>query len=162
MAKTYDVSKNRSEIKEIKSDLEKKKGRLEKLEEQKQQLLDAVTSIEGTKIDDDVKQVVRESINSALEANRGKGQELSSEMGQEIRRVEEIKQETMESSAEAQNRKSELERKKKLLDRFGIGGALDKATGRLETNISELGEVKDDAIEMMRELEKTSQKAGSL
>lgn len=162
MAKTYDMSKNRAEIKEVQHNLEKKKSELSQLEEQKQELLDAVTSIEGAQIDDEVKQIVRDSINSSIEANRGKGQELSSEMGQEIKKIEEIKQDAVDSTSDAQAQKSELDRKKQLLNRFGIGGMLDKATGKLDTNINELGEVKDDAVNTMRELERLSQKASSL
>lgn len=162
MGKNYDLSKSKEGIKEIKTNLENKKGELSKLEEQKQQLLDAITDVEGAKIDDSTKKVIEDSLKSSLEANKNKGGELSNELGKEMKRMEEIKQDAMESMSDASNQKSSLMKKKSMLDRFGIGKMLDGATKHLDQNMKDLEEVKDDSIETMRELEQASLKASTL
>lgn len=162
MAKGYDISQNIEGIKEIKNNLETKKSEISKLEEQKQQLLDAVTDISGANIDENTKKAVNDALNSSLEVNSQKGQEISNEMGSEMKRLEEIKQDTMDSVFDATSQKASIDKKKNLLDRFGIGGMLERATGALDANIQELSDIKDESIEVMRELEKASQKAGMI
>lgn len=162
MSKSYDMSKNKESIKEIKSKLESKKGELSKLEEQKQELLGAITELSGLNLDEKSKKVINDSLKQALEKNKEKGSEISDQMGEDIKSLETIKQDTQESMDSATHEKSSIEKKKKLLDRFGIGGALDSATGEINQNIKELGEINEDSIETMRELEKLSQKAGGL
>ena len=162
MGKSYDVSKSKDGIKEIKANLEKKRGELSKLEEQKRELLEAVTDVEGTKIDDSTKRIIEDSLKNSLEANKQKGGELSDELGKEMKRMEAIKQDAMESISDASDQRSSLMKKKDLLERFGIGKMLDGATKKLNENIKELEDVKNDSVETMRELEKTSLKAGTL
>lgn len=162
MGKSYDISKNKEGIKEIKTNLESKKGELSKLEEQKKELLDAITDVEGAKIDDNTKKVIEDSLKSSLEANKNKGGELSNELGKEMKKMEAIKQDAMDSMSDATDQKNSLSKKKSLLDRFGIGKMLDGATKSLDQNIKDLEDVKDDSIETMRELEKASMKASKL
>src|SRR5699024_9508890 len=83
MAKGYDIRKTKSEIKEIKQNIEQKKNEVGRLEQQKQALLDSMTQVEGSSIEEEAKQVVHEAINHAIEANREKGEQLSSEMGRD-------------------------------------------------------------------------------
>ena len=162
MGKSYNISKNKEGIKEIKANLESKKGELSKLEEQKKELLDAIMDVEGAKIDDNTKKVIEDSLKRSLEANKNKGGELSNELGQEMKKMEALNQDAMESMADATVKKNSLSKKKSLLDRFGIGKMLDGAAKSLDQNIKELEDVKDDSIETMRELEKASMKASTL
>ncbi len=162
MAKAYDTKKNKEQIQEIKSTLESKRGELSQLEQQKQELLGAITELSGHTLDDKTKQVVNDSLKQALEKNKEKGTELHNRIGESLKTLETIKQDTQESMDSAAQEKSSIEQKKKMLDRFGIGGVLESATGELNQNIKELEEINDDSIKIMSELEKISQKAGHL
>lgn len=162
MTKGYDVKKSRSEIKEIQQNVEEKKGELSKLEEQKQALLEAITDVEGANVDEQTKQIVHESISTALEANKEKGNEMSTEMGDDIKHLEDIRQEINEYTEGARNQKESLKGKQKMLERFGIGGALEKGISNLDSNISELNTANQEAINVMQELSKVSQQLGGL
>lgn len=162
MSNSYDLRKNREKVKEIKTNLETKKNKIDQLESNKKQLVEAVMELSNMKITDQSKQIITESINSAIEQNKEKGLEVSNEIGQDLKDIESIKQDTMESLKDANIEKSNIDKKKNMLNKFGMGGALDKASGEIQSNISELNELKDDSINVMRDLEKASQKAGNL
>lgn len=61
--------------------------------------------VQGAELDDKVKAEVKDAINSALEANENKGQELSSEMGNDAKQLEEMKQDTQESMIQPEMRR---------------------------------------------------------
>ena len=65
----YDVEKTKNRIGEIKKNIEIKKGELSNLEKNKQELLNAETSIREADLDKNVQKTVMEAINNALEAN---------------------------------------------------------------------------------------------
>lgn len=158
----YDTTKNKEKIQEIKSSLESKKGEVSQLEKQKQELLGAITELSGLNLDDKTKQVVNDSLKQALERNKEKGEEVSEQVGKSLKTLESIKQDTQESMESATQEKSSIDQKRKLLDKFGIGGTLDNATSELNRNIKELEEINDDSMKTMSELEKISHKAGHL
>lgn len=62
MARGYDVKKNQGEIKEIQKKLESKKSESSSLEKHKQELLDAMTDIQGAKLDEKTVETVKEAI----------------------------------------------------------------------------------------------------
>lgn len=158
MAKGYDVKKNQGEIKEIQKKLEEKKSESSSLEKHKQELLDAMTDIQGAKLDEKTVETVKEAINAALDANSEKGQELSDEMNEDIKSMEEMKQDTMESMSDAQKQKESIQRKQKLLDKFGLGSSLENASKGLDVNMQELSEINDEVIKTMRESMAIAQK----
>ena len=162
MAKSYDAKKIKGEVKEIKKNIEMQKGEVGKLEEQKQALVEAMMEVEGSNIDVDAKQVIHEAVNAAIEKNREKGKEISNNLGQEIKTLESNKQESQESMSDAKNEKKKLEQRKKLLDRFGIGGTLDSGISKLEANIQEIEGINEEIIQAMQELSQVSGKAGNI
>lgn len=162
MAKSYDAKKIKGEVKEIKKNIEMQKGEVGKLEEQKQVLVEAMMEVEGSNIDVDAKQVIHEAVNAAIEKNREKGKEISNNLGQEIKTLESNKQESQESMSDAKNEKKKLEQRKKLLDRFGIGGTLDSGISKLEANIQEIEGINEEIIQAMQELSQVSGKAGNI
>ena len=148
----YDLKRNRGKVSEIRQNIESKKSELAQLEMQKTELLDAVMDVQGAELDDKVKTEVKDAINSALEANKNKGYELSNEMGSEAKQLEEMKQDTQESIDSARNEKGKIEKKQKMLERFGFGDKLDGAIQELDNNITELGEVNEEIISAFSEL----------
>lgn len=162
MNNSYDLKKNREKVKEIKNNLENKKKVVDQLETQKMQLLEAITEVSDMKLTEQSKQIITESLNSAIEQNKEKGLEVSDEIGKELIDIEHVKEETMESLDDANTEKSNIEKNKSRLNKFGIGSVLDKAMGEITSSITELSDLKDDSINVMKELEKASQKAGHL
>ena len=158
----YDLKRNSGKVSEIRQNIESKKSELAQLEMQKTELLDAVMDVQGAELDDKVKTEVKDAINSALEANKNKGYELSNEMGSEAKQLEEMKQDTQESIDSARNEKGKIEKKQKMLERFGFGDKLDGAIQELDNNITELGEVNEEIISALQELSQVSQKLSGL
>lgn len=162
MAKGYDVKKVKGEVKEIKKNIENQKEEVGKLEEQKQALVEAMMEVEGSNIDEETKQVIHEAVNGAIEKNREKGNEISQNLEKDIATLENNKQESQESMNDSMNEKKRLEQKQKLLDRFGIGGALDGGISKLDANIHELEGINEEIIQAMQELSQVSGKAGNI
>ena len=162
MAKGYDVKKAKGEVKEIKKNIENQKDEVGKLEEQKKALVEAMMEVEGSNIDEETKQVIHEAVNGAIEKNREKGNEISQNLEKDIATLENNKQESQESMNDSMNEKKKLEQKQKLLDRFGIGGALDNGISKLDANIHELEGINEEIIQAMQELSQVSGKAGNI
>lgn len=162
MSKSYDTIKNKEQLKEIKSTLDSKKGDLSRLEQQKNELLNAITELPGLKLDEQTSRIINDSLKQALEKNKEKGSELSDSISNDLKSLEEIKQDTQEGIKDASKEQSNIERKQKMLEHFKINSVLDKASSELQRSISELTEISDDSINTMRELEKIAQKAGHL
>lgn len=162
MAKGYDTKKIKGEVKEIKKNIEMQKGEVGKLEEQKQTLVEAMMEVEGSNIDDETKRVIHEAVNAAIEKNREKGEEISNNLEKDIKTLENNRQESQESMSDAQDEKKKLEQRQKLLDRFGIGGALDSGISKLEANIQEIEGINEEIIQAMQELSQVSGKAGNI
>ena len=121
-----------------------------------------MTQVEGSSIEEEAKQVVHEAINHAIEANREKGEQLSSEMGRDAQTLENNRQETTESISDATAQKTKLEQNQKLLERFGLGHTLDSGLSKLESNITELEDTNDEIIQTMQELSQITQKASNI
>ena len=149
----YSIEKTRSQVGDIKKRIEAKQGELAGLEQNKQALLDAGMEVQGSNLDERTQQTVMDAINSALDANAQKGQELSSE---------DMKQETQESMDSNAQERSSLESKKALLDKFGLGGSLDRGISDLDNNRQELGDVQQELIDAQKQISDTAAKLGGL
>lgn len=155
---SYSVEKTKGKINEIKKNVESKKGELSDLEKNKQALLDAEISVQGADLDEKVQKTVMDAINNALEANAERGQELSTEMNEDMSTLEDMKQETQESLESSKSEKGKLEQKKALLDKLGLGQHLEQGISDLDDNQRELSGINEELIEAQREISETSTK----
>lgn len=155
---SYNVEKTKGKINEIKKNVESKKGELSDLEKNKQALLDAEISVQGADLDEKVQKTVMDAINNALEANAERGQELSTEMNEDMSTLEDMKQETQESLESSKSEKGKLEQKKALLDKLGLGQHLEQGISDLDDNQRELSGINEELIEAQREISETSTK----
>lgn len=162
MGRSYDMKKHQEDVKEIKKNLEAKKAESEGLEQNKQQLMEAMTEVLGAKLDDNVVEAIHEAVNNALEANSEKGQEISDDMNRDIATLENIKQETQESINDAQKEKDTISKKQSLLEKFGIGSSLDSAVKELDANVEELEALNEDVTETMNEAMEIASKLSGL
>ena len=158
----YNVEKTKNKISEIKKNIETKKGELANLEKNKQELLDAGMSVQGADLDANVQKKVMDAINNALEANSEKGQEVSSELNENMSDLENMKQSTQDSLESSKSEKTKLEQKKALLDKFGLGQPLEKGISDLENNQKELSDINQELIDAQREISETSTKLNLL
>ena len=128
------------------------------LEKNKQELLDAGVSVQGADLDEKVQKTVMDAINNALEANAEKGQELNSELSENMSDLESLKQNTQNSLESAKSEKAKIEHKKALLDKLGLGQHLERGISDLENNQKELGDINKELIDAQREISATSTK----
>ena len=154
----YNVEKTKNKIGEIKKKIETNKGELSNLEKNKQELLDAGVSVQGADLDEKVQKTVMDAINNALEANAEKGQELNSELSENMSDLESLKQNTQNSLESAKSEKAKIEHKKALLDKLGLGQHLERGISDLENNQKELGDINKELIDAQREISATSTK----
>ena len=124
----------------------------------KQELLDAGVSVQGADLDEKVQKTVMDAINNALEANAEKGQELNSELSENMSDLESLKQNTQNSLESAKSEKAKIEHKKALLDKLGLGQHLERGISDLENNQKELGDINKELIDAQREISATSTK----
>ena len=158
----YSIEKTKSQVGDIKKRIETKQGELAGLEDNKQALLDAGMEVQGSNLDERTQQTVMDAINSALDANAKKGQELASEMSDDLSALEDMRQETQESMESNAQERSSLESKKNLLDKFGLGGSLDRGISELDENRQELGDVDRELIDAQKQLSDTASRLGML
>lgn len=158
----YRIQETRHKIGDINKRIEMKQGELSGLEKNKKALLDAGIEIKGANLDEHTQQAVIDAINGALDANAKKGQELSSEMNEDLSTLEDMKQETQESMDSNTEERTRLERKKSLLDKFGLGGKLDKGISDLDANRKELSNIQQELIDAQKQIFDTAAKLGRL
>lgn len=158
----YSIEKTRSQVGDIKKRIEVKQGELAGLEQNKQALLEAGMEVQGSNLDERIQQKVMDAINIALDTNAQKGQELSSEMNEDLSALEDMKQETQESMESNAQERSSLERKKALLDKFGLGGSLDGGISDLDDNRQDLENVLQELADAQDQIFDTAAKLGHL
>lgn len=159
---SYNVEKTKNKIGEIKKNIEAKNSELSNLEKNKQELLDAGMSVQGADLDEKVQKTVMDAINNALEANAEKGQELSSELNENMSDLEDMKQNTQNSLESSKSEEARLEQKKALLDKLGLGQHLERGISDLKNNQRELGDINKELIEAQREISDASKKLNLL
>lgn len=159
---SYNVEKTKNKIGEIKKNIEAKNSELSNLEKNKQELLDAGMSVQGADLDEKVQKTVMDAINNALEANAEKGQELSSELNENMSNLEDMKQNTQNSLESSKSEEARLEQKKALLDKLGLGQHLERGISDLKNNQRKLGDINKELIEAQREISNASKKLNLL
>lgn len=158
----YNIEKTKGKISEIKKKLEAKKGELANLEQNKRELIEAGAEVGGSNLDERTQSVMMDSIDQSLDANAQRGQELSGEMNTDLQELETMRQEGQESIESNERETAKAERLKGLLDKFGIGGAMDKGLSALNENRQELADVDQELAKAQQEIFDLSTKAGML
>ena len=158
----YSIDKTKNQINEIKKNIEVKKGELTKLEETKQALIEGGMEIQGSKLDEKTQKIVMDVIDSALDENAEKGEELASDMNTDMSVLEDMKQETQESMESNSQERASLERKKAMMERFGLGRPIEEGISELDDNSQELSDVQQALIDAQKELSDVSTKLSSL
>ena len=154
----FSLDRSKGKVSDIKQNIENKKGELAQLEENKQKLLDAGTDIQGADIDENVQNQIMQEINRALEDNAEKGKELSDEMNEDAKDLEDLKQEAQASMESNKTEREKLQEKQSVLDKIGLGGSLDDALTELDDNMGDLTEFQESLIETERDMDETAKR----
>ena len=164
MAKSIssNLENRKSQISDIKNNIESKKGDLDDLRQQKSALLEAGSEIQGSGLDDRIMNVLMDSINQSLESVEDQGRTLSAEMNADAQKLEQIREENDSEIETAASEKQMLENKKALLDRFGLGGALEQGISELVEHSASLDKIKSETIQAMQEVDKIASQLDGL
>ena len=158
----HNIDKVKDKQSDIKRNLDTKKKELNQLEERKQALLDSGIDVQNSDMDESTKRLVMEQINQALEENSEKGKEFSSEITDDLMSLEDMKQEISEMTESTEQERRNLEQKKSILDKFGLGKNIDSAMSEMDDSKSQLENVHGDLIETEREVSDIARQLNSL
>lgn len=158
----HNIDKVKDKQGDVKRNLDTKKNELSQLEERKQALLDSGMDVQNSDMDESTKRLVMEQINQALEENSEKGKEFSSEMTDDLMSLEDMKQEVSEMTESTEQERKNLEQKKSVLDKFGLGKNIDDALSEMDNSKSQLENVQGDLIETEREVSEIARQLNSL
>lgn len=158
----HNIDKVKDKQSDIKRNLDTKKKELNQLEERKQALLDSGIDVQNSDMDESTKRLVMEQINQALEENSEKGKEFSSEITDDLMSLEDMKQEISEMTESTEQERRNLEQKKSILDKFGLGKNIDSAISEMDDSKSQLENVHGDLIETEREVSDIARQLNSL
>lgn len=158
----HNIDKVKDKQSDIKRNLDTKKKELNQLEERKQALLDSGIDVQNSDMDESTKRLVMEQINQALEENSEKGKEFSSEITDDLMSLEDMKQEISEMTESTGQERRNLEQKKSILDKFGLGKNIDSAISEMDDSKSQLENVHGDLIETEREVSDIARQLNSL
>lgn len=158
----HNIDKVKDKQSDVKRNLDTKKKELSQLEERKQALLDSGMDVQNSDMDESTKRLVMEQINQALEENSEKGKEFSSEMTDDLMSLEDMKQEVSEMTESTEQERRNLEQKKSILDKFGLGKNIDSAISEMDDSKSQLEDVHGNLIETEREVSDIARQLNSL
>ena len=157
----FNLEKVKSTENEIKHNIEEKKIENAKLEESKEQLMEAGFEIQDSNLSDEVTSRLMEYINEDLSKIKQEGREKSAELDEDMKKLLDIQTEVTESREENQEQKNKLEKKKDALDKFGLGGVLEKPVEELNRNEMNLSEVSENLRNTYEELMTLSRELSS-
>lgn len=159
----FNLESSRSEVKEIQSKNVERQGQIKNLEQSKQALMDARMEMENDDaLDESIKRTIIDALNSGLEENTKKGQEISDEMQTDVERIETITEETDASITDVEQKRASLEQKQSILEKFGLGAAIESGIKEIDNNRNDLEGLRDEATDVAKELDEIAHSAGNV
>mgnify|MGYP004459733735 FL=1 len=158
----YSIDKVKDKQSDVKRNLDIKKEELNQLEERKQTLLDSGMDIQNSNMDEKNKRAIMELINKELEENSEKGEELSEDMQDDLDLLTEMKDEVTEMIESSKQERKNLENKKSILDKFGMGKNIDDAISEIDDSVVQLDSINDSLLKDEQKLNNISQKLSHL
>ena len=156
----FSIEKSKQKITEVKRGVEEKKGKLEDLESAKQEALSVMTELSGANISEEAKEksitVLKEELGEISE----QGQEISDQLGEDLKEYETEIQEIQEVRNEKELKN--VEDKKSILSEIKMGGLMDSAIQELQNEERQLSELNQAAIEARKESEDLVKRAANL
>lgn len=164
MGKNFSIEQSKDKISEIKRTIETKKGQLDDLKKQKEALLEARTSIESedSNLDSSVRETIIGSINVTYEQFEQKVHDVSKDANKNLQEIEKIREDVDADIESATEEQGKLNRTQALLNKFGLGGALEKSVSNIDAHIQDAKAVQGDAVDATKGLEDVYRKLDTL
>lgn len=155
----FNLEQKRKEMQDIEGNLENKKKELEQVSTQKETLNETRMEIEGLgELDEKIQENLKEGIRQQLESNKRRSQELNSEMGEHIKKLDEIKGELEDDMENAKTARGRLEKAQSVLEKVGLSGVIDSGLSELENHIGEGESFHNELLERIKEADDISKK----
>lgn len=158
----FSIEKSKQKITEVKRGVEEKKGKLEDLESAKQETLSVITELTGANISEEAKEKSITILNEELGEISEQGQEISDQLGEDLKEYETEIQEIQEVRESNEKELKNVEDKKKILSTVKMEGLMDSAIQELQNEERQLSELNQVAIEARKESEDLAKRAANL
>lgn len=158
----YSIEKSRKHLSELSKEVNQKKAMVEQLHTSKEEVITARTEIEGSGISEESKEVIVKNLEARREQISEQGRELGSEIGQDLKEIEDEKQDIQEAQDSNKTQQKNLEAKKSVLEKIGMGGILEGAIEQLQNEEKQLDGTMESAIEIGKEADDAARKADAL
>lgn len=158
----FSLEKSRKHIAELNQEVSAKKGAVEKLENAKAEINAIRTAIEGAGISEEYKETIVHELEARREQISEQGERIGDEVGKDLKEIEAEMQETQEAGDNNATQQKNLESKKSILEKFGMGGMLEGAISQLQNEGKQIEGYKENIIALRKEADDTARKADAL
>lgn len=162
LERVRDIGKIKDEQGDIKRNIETKKSELSELKENKSELRQNYIEMQKSDASDELKEFVMGKINEELEANSKKGKELSTEMTEDVKTLDKLKENVREMTEATETESQKLEGKKSIFERFSGGKKIEEAIEKMNQEKNQLDSLGASLLEDEKELNKISHELNSL
>lgn len=159
MANGKSLESRKSRLNEVGSKIEEKSTRLSQLESAKVAAREARQQIEGLDLDDEAKNQAIAETNEAYESVSNEAKEVSDKIGDDLKELEELRQETSTSLEAAEQAKNAEDN---LVSACAENGIIVPREKGLDSNISGNQELLNEIIEKMQKAETISTRLDTL
>lgn len=158
----YSLEQSRKKLKEVGREINAKKGIIEGLEKGKELLIATRTELENSNISVEGKVEIINALNDQNERVIEKSRSVSDELGKNLRKLEEIVEETQEAKSSIEVEQKKIENRAKLLEKLHMSGIMDRSVEAIKKEDRQVEEVLKSAISIRKEAEGLSTRASHL
>lgn len=158
----FSLEKSRKHVAELGQEVNAKKGMVEKLESAKAEVIAARTEIERAGISEEYKETIVQALEVKREQISEQGEKIGDELGKDLKEIETEIQEAQEAGDSNAAQQKNLESKKSVLEKFGMGGMMEGAISQLQNEGKQIEGLKENIIELRKEADDTVRKADAL
>lgn len=158
----FSIEKSKKHIAELGKGVNEKKDKIEKLEVAKKEVVDARTAIEGADISQEYKKEIVRNLMEKREQISAQGKKIGNEIGKDLKNIETEVQEIQRASDANTVQQKNLESKKSVLEKVGMGKLMENAIGQLQNEGKQLESITENILELRKKTEDTTKRANSL
>lgn len=155
----YSIDRTKKRTENIRRGLDERSVETGYLEEDRQELLDELSDVKASHLDEETKGILVGEIRQALADNSRRAQDVSREIDRDRDEIADMELDTQESMESNLAETASIEDKQVLLDRVGLADSLDGALSELDWNRGDLEDVDQslddtelEAAELVRRL----------
>lgn len=158
----FSIEQSKQHIDELNVKVEKSKLQVENLEQERKQIIETRTEIEGADISEEAKKVIIKALNEQIERVSEEAGRKSDEIGDTLKEFEEEIQRIQEANENTGAETEKLEDRKAVLERIHRGRTMDTAIAELEKEGERIGGLNAEAINGRKETENLIRRLSAL